>query len=48
MNVIVACPARPRARGLQASEKLGFGRFWEGHDFSRAVESLKMCLRFSA
>src|SRR5450759_1710256 len=22
--------------------------FWEGHDFSRAVKSLKICLRFSA
>jgi hypothetical protein len=22
--------------------------FWEGHDFSRAVKSLKMCPRFSA
>jgi hypothetical protein len=24
------------------------GRFWEGHDFSRAVRSLKMSVRFSA
>jgi len=23
-------------------------KFREGHDFSRAVKSLKMCLRFSA
>ncbi len=34
--------------GLKTAEKLGFGRFWEGHDFSRAVKSLKMCPRFSA
>src|ERR1019366_1005105 len=23
-------------------------RFWEGHEFTRAVKSLEMCLRFSA
>ena len=33
---------------LQFAEKLRFLNEWEGHEFTRAVKSLKVCLRFSA
>jgi hypothetical protein len=37
-----------RARLYRLRKNSDSRRFWEGHDFSRAVKSLKMCPPFSA
>ena len=37
-----------KGMALQFAEKLRFLNEWEGHEFTRAVKSLKVCLRFSA